>query len=441
MNGDRETLSMKEKTTDFGRINAGRSLSRRTTLRGVGVSMALPYLTAMRPAHAATDDGPPRRFVAFTLGLGLLGEHLFPNTAGEAYETTPYLRPLEPVRGRYTVFSGISHPKVNGGHRAEASILTGTPMGSAGGVANTISVDQLMAKHHGHHTRFASLTLAAGGNGSSPSYTESGAMVPSENDPAAVFERLFVDGSADERRRAAEGLSRRRSLMDLVAEDSRSLRRQLGRTDRDRLDQYFGSVRELERRLELARRWSDTPKPDAGTDGVDRIRERGDFVGRFRVMADIVRLAMKTDSTRVATLHLPGSNVRLPHDDVTTGYHSLSHHGRDEDKLRQLKIVETELVQTWAAFVGELADSEEAGASLLDRTSVLLTSNLGNASNHNNRNLPVLLAGGGLRHGRHLAFDRKDNHPLSNLYVTLLQHSGLAVDRFPGSTGTMPDLV
>ena len=418
---------------------SGRFLPRRTLLRGSGVAMGLPYLTSMTPAHAAQSSQPPRRFVAFTLGLGLLAENLYPQQTGRDYEPSRYMKALQPVRDDVTVISGCSHPGVSGGHRAEASILTASPMGASGGSRNTISIDQLLAKHLGGTTRFPSLTLSVEGS-TSPCYTESGAMIPPIDDASDLFELLFVDGSKAERQRRAADVARGRSIMDLVSEDAKSLAGQLGPGDRDRLDAYFTSVRELEKRMQMSESWATKPKPRVDVPGVEKVRDRADFVAKMKVMTDVMKLAIQTDSTRFLTLHLGGGNHKLPREGVQDGYHTLSHHGMDEEKLEQLAIVETELIATWGGFLEMLSATEEGGNRLPDQTNVLMPSNLGNASNHNNRNMPVLFGGGGFRHAGHLAFDEKNNYPLPNLYLSVLQRAGLETDRFATSTGTMEGL-
>jgi hypothetical protein len=298
----------------------------------------------------------------------------------------------------------------------------------------------LLAKHLGHHTRFPSLVLGLSG-GNSPSYTENGSMIPAEDSPARLYTQLFVNDSPADRARQIHRAREGQSIMDLVAEDARSLQRQLGAGDRDRLDAYFTSVRELERRLVESEAWSNRPKPQVDITKPIDIGNPNDFVGRQRLMNDMIRLALSTDSSRFITFHLGGSGGVLPIEGVEEGYHSLSHHGLDDDKLHQLALVETAIVGAWGDFVRDLAAVDDHGSSLLEQTSVLLTSNLGNASSHDNRNMPVLLAGGRFRHGQHLAFDRKNNYPLPNLYLSLLQQIGLEKDRFATSTGTMTGLV
>lgn len=421
-------------------FNFQRKLNRRTVLRGAGAAMALPWLSAMSGAFAdSVSVQPPRRFVAITLGLGLHAENLFPETAGRDYQPSPYLEKLQDLRDQITVVSGTSHPHVSGGHRAEASLLTARPMSGSAQSRNTISLDQLLAKHLGNRTRFPSLVLGLSGS-NSPSYTENGAMIPAEDSPSRLFARLFVSDSPAEQAQQKERAREGQSIMDLVAEDARALQRQLGAGDRDRLDAYFTSVRELEKRLVESEAWAHRPKPKVDAPRPIDIANPNDFVGRQRLMSDIIRLALSTDSSRFITLHLGGSGGVVPIPGVEEGYHSLSHHGLDDEKLAQLALVESEILHAWGDFLGGLKRTEDHGASLLDHTAVLLTSNLGNASSHDNRNMPVLLAGGGFRHGQHLAFDRKNNYPLPNLYLSVLQRVGLEQDRFATSTGTMRGL-
>jgi len=417
-----------------------RSLDRRTFLRGAGVAVAVPWLSAMRPARGGAEPaGPPRRFVAMTLGLGLLPENLNPAETGPGYAPSRYLAPLDDLRDRFTVISGTSHPGVSGGHRAESSLLSAAPMTASAQTRNTISLDQLLSKHLGDRTRFPSLVLGLSG-ASSPSYTENGAMIPAEDSPARVFTRLFVADSATERKRQAERARQGRSIMDLVADDTRALERQLGPGDRDRLDAYFTSVRELERRLVESEAWVNRPKPAVDITRPVDVGNPNDFIGRQRLMSDMIRLALVTDSSRFVTFHLGGSGGVVPIEGVDEGYHSLSHHGLDREKLDRLALVEAEIVRAWGDFLRGLAAAPEEGGSVLDHTAVLLTSNLGNASSHDNKNMPVLLAGGGFRHGAHLAFDRQHNHPLPNLYLSVLRRTGLEADSFATSTGTMPGL-
>jgi hypothetical protein len=428
---------MTKQTTIYGQ---GR-LSRRTLLKGMGVSIALPALAAATPVFGkAATTAAPRRFVAMSLGLGLLGGNLNPTEAGRNYKPSPYLKAIDRLREKYTVISGASHLGVTGGHRAEASILSANPEAGSGRGKNSISVDQLLAKHLGTETRFPSLVLSSQG-GNSPSYTENGAMIPAEDSPRRLFNQLFVDDAPAERKRQAQRAREGRSILDLVRADSKRLMGELGSGDRERLDSYFQSVRDLEKRLAESEAWAQRPKPKVGQKAPVDIGNGNDFIGRQRLMQNMILLALRSDSTRYITYHLGGSGGVLPIAGVKEGYHTLSHHGRDEQKLAQLKLVETETVKAWGDFLEALDGVKERGSSLLDRTAVLLTSNLGNASSHRNTNMPVLFGGGGFKHGQHLAFDQKQNYPLPNLYLSLLQRHGLEVDKFATSTGTLRGLV
>ena len=421
-------------------FNFRQQLDRRAVLRGAGVAMTLPFLGAMTPAYATEQQAlPPKRFVAMTLGLGLHAANLNPVEAGKNYTASRYLKAIDDLRDRFTVISGTSHPGVGGGHRAEACILTANPMGSSGRAKNSISIDQHLAKFLGGETRFPSLVLSSSGN-DSPSYTENGAMVPAVSSPSAVFDQLFANGTRAEREKQAVLVREGRSIMDLVEEDAKRLQKELGQSDRDRLDQFFSSVRNLEKRMAASESWAERLKPKVKADRPVDIQNSRDFIGQQNLMSDVVRLALETDSTRFIVYHLGGSSGVVPIPGVQQGYHGLSHHGLDEEKLEQLAIVESAIISSWGDFLRGLQRTGDGDGDLLDHTSVLLTSNLGNASNHSNKNMPVMLAGGGFKHGQHLAFDQRRNYPLPNLFVSLMQQMGLEESQFASGTGTMTGL-
>jgi hypothetical protein len=417
----------------------GKKLSRRTVLKGAGVALGLPFLDAMTPAFAATPTGPKaKRFVGVSLALGLHGPNLVPDNAGTGYRPSPYLKPLQDIRNDFTVVSGSSHPRVTGGHTAEGSIFSACPNARGATTRNTVSLDQLMAKHLGHETRFPSLVLNTGSS-SSPSYTENGAMIPAQDDARRVFGRLFVDDSPREQERQAQMFKEGRSVMDVIGAEAKSLQRELGSGDREKLDGWFTSIRELEQRLEANQAWVNRPKPKLGR-GAPEV-DRNNSISVERAMLEVISLALQTDSTRFITLHMPGNAKVTSLAGVDEGYHGLSHHGRDEEKLDQLAIVEQAVIDEWANFLRKLKSLEQGDHTLLDETMVVLTSNLGNASSHNNKNMPVLFGGGGFKHGRHLAFDQQNNYPLPNLYLNALHQLGLPDESFATSTGEMTGLV
>ncbi len=414
-------------------ISFQKHLSRRAVLRGAGISLGLPLLDAMRPAFSKIPESTTaKRFVGVSLSLGLHNPNLVPKTTGKDYTPSLYLQSLQDIRDDFTVISGSSHPGVTGGHTAEGSIFSACPNMRGATTRNTISLDQLMAKHLGHETRFPSLVLNTNSQ-TSPSYTENGAMIPAVNDAVRLFTKLFVDDGPVEQERQAELLRQGRSVMDVVGEEAKALQREVGAADRDKLDAWFTSVRELEQRLVANEEWIHRPKPKVPLEKPTRIPRDNEVIVE-RIFLDIIHMALATDSTRFITLHVTGNSVNGL-EGVDESYHGLSHHGMDEEKLRQLSIVESGVINEWGGFLRKLKADE-----MLDDTMVLLTSNLGNASSHDNKNMPVLFAGGGFQHGRHLAFDQKDNYPLPNLYLSALHRLGLQDDAFATSTGEMDGL-
>lgn len=421
-------------------MSLAESFPRRTFLRGLGVAVALPLLDAMaRRARGADNAGPPRRMVCICTPLGMHAENFFPEKTGREYELTPYLDVLKDYRDDFTVMSGLAHPEIENSHDSGYSFLTAAPHPERrAGFRNSISIDQLAAEQIGVETRFSSLVFSAEGFGLS--WTRSGALVPSDVSPARVFARLFLAGRPEEVQAEMKRLADGRSVLDQVREQAKTLQQGVGAGDREKLEEYFTSVRELEQRLARAEEWAKRPKPQVEAKQPQDVANGADLVGKTRLLFDLTHLALETDSTRLVTIMLLGTSNVPPIPGVNDGHHNLSHHGQDPAKLAQLKIVELEKMKALASLLAKLKGSQEGGQSLLDRTMVYFSSNLGNASNHSCKNLPVLLAGGGFRHGQHLAFDQKSGPPLSNLYVSMLQRLGLETDRFGTSTGTLTGL-
>lgn len=426
-------------------------MSRRRFLQGAGVLLSLPLLEAMWPAFARAETkngGPaqPRRMLAICNNLGLLPQEFFPNETGKGYALSPYLRLLEAHREDFTVFSGVSHPDVDGGHPADVCFLTAAPHPGSGGFRNSISLDQYLAEHIGHQTRFPSLTLGVNVQQGlrSLSWTASGVMIPCEEKASDVFKRLFVQGSPAEIEAQMNRLAQGRSILDAVGDQAKNLQHDLGVRDRDRLDQYFTSVRDLEKRLEMSAEWERRPKPRVTASVPLDPASPKEYMDKVKLMYDLARLAFETDSTRSISLLLDSVNspaIEFGNVKTSDGYHSLSHHGKSEAKLSQLRAIDEWHMQLLGGLFDGLKGVEENGETLFDRTMVLYGSNLGNANTHVTTNLPVLFAGGGFRHGQHLAFDQARNYPLPNLYVSMLQRMGVETDRFASSTGTMRGLV
>ena len=371
--------------------------------------------------------------------LGLHAANFFPARSGRDYALTPYLEPLKELRNDFTVVSGLSHPEVGSSHDSIFSYLTAAPHPELrAGFRNSISVDQVAADHIGGDTRFPSLALSC--EGFSLSWTRSGAIVPSYSFPSAVFTRLFTEGRPQDVQAQARRLRDGRSILDAVQGQASQMQPGLGAADREKLDEYFTSVRELERRLARSEEWSRRPKPRVNARPPVDNRNPADVVGKAQLMFDLIHLALQTDSTRLITLLLLGTSLVPPIQGVSLGHHDLSHHGQDPSKIAQLRTIELEKMRTLRGFLAKLKETREQDATLLDRTTVFFSSNLGNASSHSTRNLPVLLAGGGFRHGQHLAFDPVNPPPLCNLYVSMLQRLGVRADRFGSSTGTLRGL-
>lgn len=412
-------------------------ISRRAAIKASGVAIALPLLESMNCAFGEVAASP-QRMVLICSTLGLHPPSLFPQTPGSEYESTPYLDVLKDHRKDFTLFSGLSHPDQNGKqpHDTEMTWLTAARNPGLAGFKNSISIDQYAAEKLGHVTRFPSVALSSNTQ-KSQSYTSNGVMIPAQDKPSTVFAKLFLNGSAKELERKRRNLSDGRSILDGVAEQTRSLKRRTSTKDRRQLDEYFAAIRAAEAELKEAEAWLDRPKPQVEAEPPQDIASSADLVGRARGLLNLVPLILQTDSSRVVTVVIQDHLVTPKINGVTAEHHNLSHHGQDPDKIKQLTIIETELLKSFGDFVSRMSQATETDQRLLDQTSVLFGSNLGNANAHDPRNLPILLAGGGYQHGRYIAHDAADNTPLCNLFVSLLNQMKLPTDSFATSTGEL----
>ena len=425
-------------------------LDRRQLLRGAGVALALPMLDAMVPAFSRAARGAqaaarPKRLLAICNNLGVLPDRFFPEQAGREYELSAYLSELAEFRNDFTVFSGVSHPGVDGSHSSDVSFLTAAPHPGSGGFRNTISLDQFIATQIGNQTRFPSLTLGVNAmeGRRSLSWTEGGVLIPCEDSASAVYKRLFLQGSKEDVDRQIRKLQLGQSIMDTLADQARALHRRLGASDRDRMDQFTTAVRDVEQRMIESQEWERKEKPTPNGEPPTDPPEKSDYLEKTRLMYEMARLAFETDSTRAITLLLDSNNsptIKVDGTDISDGYHNLSHHGQSEKKLEQLEAIDRAHMRLLGSLIGKLKKAPEPGGSLLDHTMVVYGSNFGDANKHTTDNMPMLLAGGGFRHGQHLAFDRSNNYPLPNLFVSVLQQMGIEVDRYASSTGTMRGL-
>jgi hypothetical protein len=416
-------------------------LDRRTFLRAAGVCVGLPFLDAMVPSGMAQAQqaaaARPRRMVLIGRPLGMHTPFLFPAQAGRDYQHTRYTRILDPHRNQLTVFSGMSHRGYTDGHHNDVALMTGAPPEGIrfNDIHNTISLDQEVASRIGGETRFGSLVLG----GTVYSWNRRGVRVPANPWASNVFRQLFIQGTPDEVAQEIRRLRDGRSILDDLRAQARTMADSLGAADRHRLDLFLTSIREAEQRLQQDEAWVQRPKPRVTAAMPVNALGSGQLLDRSRQWYDLVHLALQTDSTRVVSLSID-SQERPTVDGVTLGHHDASHHGQDPGKIEQLALIEEAELRAFRDFLTKLKDSTEGDETLLDRTMVFHASNLGNGSGHSPNNLPILLAGGGFRHQGHVAFDRTNNRPLSNLFVRMIQQMGIETASFGSSTGVVSEV-
>ncbi len=416
-------------------------LTRRQILRAGSAVLALPWLETFARADEKT---PPKRMICVCTSFGLYGPSFFPKKPGRDYEPSEYLRLLDDLRETFTVFSGISHPDIGGDHASDVCFLTSAKHPTRPGFRNTVSLDVLASKHVAGATRFPLMTLTTLG-GNALSYTPSGAGITPWNIPSQIYARMFLDGNKADVDNELARLKRGQSMLDRMRERLGQLNRSVSGHDRQQIADYTEAVRDLERQLVAEEAWVNRPKPTVTEPAPNEnypspFANRSDSIGRAKVLFQLVKLAVQTDSTRVVTIFIQGMDEKPPIDGVNEGHHALTHHGRNPEKIEQLKIVEKVKMGAFRELLISLRDTKEGAASLLDSTQVLIGSNLGDASGHGTTNLPILLAGGGYRHGQHIAGDPENNTPLAKLYVNMLQKFGVPTDRFGSGVGTITEL-
>ncbi|WP_236624132.1 DUF1552 domain-containing protein [Rhodopirellula baltica] len=430
-------------------LNQRKKLNRRNMLRGTGAVIALPFLESLAASRhvdasgSTADNGTretPMRMVCIGLEYGLYPSDFFPKRTGRDYELPRLLSPLAGLKNDFTVFSGLDHPGISGGHQATHTFLSGIRSNQAKQYPEgNVTIDQKAAEHVGAQTRYQSMQLGIGGGG--VSWSRNGVEIPTIDRLQTMFDALFEETPQSKRTRQAGTYAVNRSILDVVGEDAAALKKRVSAGDSSKLDEYFTSIREVEKRLEQSAAWLNKPK--AKTNFKLPKTPPTSFTDQVALFCDLMKLALQTDSTRVISMAIHGWKGDSGLSGVTKGYHDLSHHGRDEAKLNQLGIIERFHTAQLARFLGSLKETQAADdASLLDRTMVLFGSGLGNASSHSNRELPLLLAGGGFQHGEHKAYpaDSGSKTPACNLYLSMLQRFGVASDRFGTSTGTLEGL-
>ncbi|MCR9198826.1 MAG: DUF1552 domain-containing protein [Planctomycetaceae bacterium] len=423
-------------------------LDRRLFLGGTGAGLALPMLESLQPAANAGESitenrAPARRFVCVAPDYGVYPPAFFPEQTGRDYEMPATLKMMARHRQDMSVFSYLDHPGVGGGHACTRTFLNGLKAGDAGTDRNRlVSLDQVIARRIGMENRFPALVT---GNGAPISFTEAGIPVPSVPTPDRFFNLLFVDEDAKTKDRQRQALGDNASILDVLLEDSRSLQPKLASQDRVKLDEYLTAVRETERKLTRRKDWIDIPRPKVKPPKRDEdVYEQSVYPYDMSLFFEIMVLALQTESTRVLTYQMPGGNRMFPFDGITMGYHTLTHHGKDPEKAGQIQIIDRYYLTQLASLIDRLKTTKDReGRPLLDSTVVLFGSGMGNASSHSSRDVPVLVAGGGLKHGHHHSFPKDNNQgtPLSNLYVTLLRQFGMETDRFASSAGDLDHLM
>jgi hypothetical protein len=424
-------------------------MNRRVFLKSSFATLALPALESVSSAipaataKTASTTGAPMRMVCVGNSFGMYPEKFFPKETGSNYQMTHLLSPLEQHRKDLSVFSHLDHD-IKGGHFSVHSFLSGVKMGDAKGMPEgNISIDQRAAEHVGAETRFPSMTIGSEDGlhgGCHMCWTRTGVRVPPIQGPRELFRKLFINIDGKAQQQAADTFELRGSILDAIAEEAKSLERRLSGQDREKLDEYFTSVRDVETNLELDKRWSMVPKPEAPFS----IPEDRSLVEDIPVLYDLIAIALKTDSTRVASFEMAGTGFDTSFFGFTSGYHSLSHHGMKPEKVEKLVEIEYYQIQQLARFFDKLKSIKEpdSNGSLFDKTMILFGSGMGNANSHVNVDLPIMLAGGGLKLGEHKRYpdERSKRVPLCNLYLSMLQHFGVKTEFFGTSTGTIPDL-
>lgn len=411
------------------------TLSRRNFLQAAAGTCALPWLETFGGFAHAADSGAkvgPQRLLMVCLPLGIFRKGLVPEEAGRDFAAPAYLKAIDEFRNHYTVISGLEHPGVNGGHSSQPRIFTGIPSHQQ----NVRSLDQYVASIVGRETRFDSLVLASGRNDFS--WTDSGSNVPAETKMATVYAKLFGQEDKASTDKVLREIGQGKSILDLVQRQAGALRPQLTQADQDKLEEYFESVRATERRLVKSESWVHTPKPHVDADMPQDPTSRAEIITQLRNVCDMTFLAFQTDSSRVITFgYFEQNNVNIP--GVQNAYHALSHHGQDPNNIAQLMRIEQVFFDELKTLLTNLKNTREGDTNLLERTTIVVTSNLGNGSNHSTRDLPMLLLGGRYGHGQHLAFE-PSSVPLSNLYVSILNQFGLGDKTFATATGPLPGL-
>ncbi len=438
-------------------ITQNQPLSRRTVLRTAGAALSLPMLEAMMPtsalAQSATAKIPPRMaFMGYGIGMNM--RQFFPEGEGQTAQLSRILKPLEAHKSQFTAFSG-TYLEHGGSHQGDYTILTGAQGKTPTGITNSISADQVAAQHLGQDTRFPTLQFSIqrgtgyGGAMSTLSWSDKGIPLAAENDPHVIFKRLFAVENARERRDREKAFRQRGSILDLVQSKAKALESKVSSADAEKLDEYFTSVREVEKQLQRNIDWSTKPKPEVTLGGLGdytRPYHRGtsgfDYPTYSKLMFDLMALAFQTDSTRVITymVRTEGGEIFDCHG-VSKGYHALTHHNNDPKNLDELAKVDEVNMGFFAQFLERMQSIQEPdGKSLLDRTMLAFTSGMG--IDHSRDRLPTTLFGGSALGIRHQTHAKLNDVPCANVWRTMLDRAEVPVgDGFQDSTGVVREVL
>jgi len=444
-------------------INTRTPMSRRTALQGVGSTIALPFLESMLPRTAfasttAAGKAIPKRMGIFYFGTGMNMREIEPIDTGVDYTLPPTLQVLERHRKDFTFMSG-TYLEHGGGHEGDYTFSTGAKAKDAGTIKNTISMDQVAATHIGKDTRFPSLQMCVqrgtgfGSNLRTLSWNQNGVPLASENDPHVIFNRLFKVDTAEEQEVRNKGFRRRGSILDVVLADAKRLDQSLGKNDREKLDEYFQSIREVEKQLQRNKDWTMKPKPEVPLRDMHNYGESytqhmpaGQFsYERYaEMMYDLIALAFETDSTRVVSyvVRQESGGGTFPEFGVSKGFHELTHHNNDPKNLAELAKVDRIYFNHWAYFIDRMKSFKQPdGKTLLDHSMLAFSSGMG--IGHSKDRLPTCLFGGaglGINHQGHLALP--SNTPLAGVWHTMLDRLNVPVgNQFQDSKGIIKQLV
>ncbi|EDM29638.1 hypothetical protein LNTAR_17848 [Lentisphaera araneosa HTCC2155] len=418
-------------------------INRRRFLAGSGILLPIPFMASLETRAArkkASSTAVNKRFICIAPEYGIHRASLIPTKPGPLSQLPKYAQSLNAHRRDFSIFSGIDHPMVGGGHAATSTLLNGMKKSLCGGdLKKMLSLDMYLADKFGRDTRFPLLTV---GNGSAVTFNNKGVAVPKIESPEKLFAKVFQQDNPKEIKKREQSLNQDLSILDNLVSDAKFLGKNLDKTDREKFEEYLTSLRATEQRLHQEKQWLYKEKPKPEFNPFEKAAEMDEPPHRNDLFLDIIALALQTDSTRFVTFQMPGGNGFLPVEGVNTAYHTLTHHGHRPDRVGQLSLIDQWRYKQLANFLDKLKKMKDGnGRPLLDTTLLMFASGMSDASNHSSKNNTVLFAGGGLKHGKHHALKGTKDGVISNLYVTCLNYFGLREKSFATSRGNLNHLL